>query len=269
MWTRFIDAHLHLQDDRFSGKTDLVIDKACAAGVCRLFCNATKEEDWPKILELSSIYSWVIPFLAIHPWYADSAAKGWETRLYDTLASCRHGAGVGETGLDRARPDEFAHQVAMLKTHLEIAASLDLPVAVHCVRCWGKLIGILEAFAADNKLPSTMIHSFSGSMESMKRLTDLGCYISYSSRIADPEQTKTREIFSKTPINLLLLETDAPDQINPVVADQEILITKFNEPIVITAVYQAAAHLRNLHIEDFADQLWQNATIYAYKALAR
>lgn len=269
MWTRFIDAHLHLQDSRFAGKTDMVIDKACTAGVCRLFCNATKEEDWSRIVELSRFYSWVIPFLAIHPWYADNAAKGWEVRLYDTLASCRYGAGVGETGLDRARPDDFARQVTMFETHMEIAASLDLPVAVHCVRCWGKLIETLESFAAGRKLPQTMIHSFSGSMESMKRLTDLGCYISYSSRIADPEQTKTREIFSKTPINLLLLETDAPDQINPAVADQEILITRFNEPIVITSVYQAAAQLRNLHIEDFADQLWQNATIYAHKALAR
>ena len=191
MWTRYIDAHLHLQDDRFAGKTELVIHKAGAAGVCRLFCNATKEEDWPKILELCRCHSWVIPFLAIHPWYADSATKGWETRLYDALASCRHGAGIGETGLDRARPDDFSRQVAMLETHLEIASSLNLPVAIHCIRCWGKLIEILESFGAGKKLPPTMIHSFSGSMESMRRLTDLGCYISYSSRIADPEQTKT------------------------------------------------------------------------------
>lgn len=269
MWTRFIDSHLHLQDERFADQTELVIAKASTAGVCRLFCNAITEKDWPKILKLSTSHSWIIPFLGIHPWYADSATPGWDTRLHDTLLSCKYGAGVGETGLDKARPADFNNQIVLFKTHLEIAFSLNLPITIHCSRCWGKLIDILESFSAKNKLPATMIHSFTGSLESMQRLVDIGCYISYSSGIADPEQTKLREIFNLTPIEMLFLETDAPDQINPSLVDQEDLITTFNEPTVITAIYRSAAHQRDLHIEDFAEQLWNNATIYANKALAR
>lgn len=269
MWTRFIDAHLHLQDPRFTGKTEQVIAHAAIAGVCRLFCNATAESDWPRIIELADHHSWLIPFLGIHPWNVDSAAAGWENRLYDILSSRRYGAGVGETGLDKARPAEFEKQLKLLQAHLEIAVDLDLPVAVHCVRCWGKLVEVLKAQAAGKRLPRVLIHSFSGSREIMRRLTDLGCFLSFSSHIADPEHSRLREIFSQVPLELLLLETDAPDQINPLLADQEDLITKFNEPVIITAVYRSAAIQRGLHLEDFTRQLWHNATIYAHKALTR
>lgn len=267
MWTRFIDSHLHLQDRRFAGKIDKVIANAATSGICKLFCNATRESDWSFILNLAAENTSVIPFLAIHPWYADSATPGWETRIHDALSSCTHGAGIGETGLDKARPTDFANQVKLFEAHLEIATSLKLPVAVHCTRCWGKLISILEGHAARQTLPQTMIHSFTGSLESMQRLVAIGCYISYSSGIADPEKTKLREIFKQTPVELLFLETDAPDQLNPMLVDQEDLITRYNEPTVITAIYRSAAHQRGIHLEDFAAQIWHNASIYANKAL--
>ncbi|THB72957.1 MAG: TatD family deoxyribonuclease [Desulfobulbaceae bacterium] len=269
MWTRFIDAHLHLQDSRYGDQVDLVIDKARKSGVCSMFCNASKEKDWPIILDLSAQYPWIIPFLGIHPWYAQTTTKDWETRLYDSLSLCEYGAGIGETGLDKARPQEFEQQIALLEVHLDIALDLGLPVSLHCVRCWGKLIEILERRAALYKLPTVMIHSFNGSLESMKRLTRLGCYISFSSWIADPEHIKLRETFLETPLELVLLETDAPDQINPALADQEDLITSYNEPTLITAIYRAAAYQRGLHIENFAEQIWQNATVFANRALIR
>ncbi|PID43274.1 MAG: hypothetical protein CR981_02065, partial [Proteobacteria bacterium] len=128
---------------------------------------------------------------------------------------------------------------------------------------------VLEKYAARRTLPPVMVHSFNGSFETMERLVGLGCFISYSSRIADPKQIRLRSVFLKTPINSLLLETDAPDQINPLLTDPETLVTTFNEPVVIAKLYRLAAIQRNLPVEEFAEQIWYNATIFTNKAIHR
>jgi len=269
MWLRFLDSHLHLQDDCFSEKCEMVISKASSSGVCRLFCNATKEDDWQQVLEIAARHFWIIPFLGVHPWYADNVTTGWETRLHALLSRIKNGAGIGEIGLDKRQSADFNRQVFLFETQLEIAHSLNLPVSIHCVRCWGKLVDILESHAAKDRLPSTMIHSFTGSLEMMTRLVDIGCFLSYSAAITNPQQIGIQEVFRQTPLEHVLLETDAPHQINPALADQEDMITEYNEPTLITAIYRSASHLRNLHIGDLATQIWNNGTIYANTSLGR
>ena len=67
MKNTFVDAHLHLQDPRFSGILEEVLDRAAERGVSRLFCNAVDERDWPAIGDLAERHAAVVPFMGIHP----------------------------------------------------------------------------------------------------------------------------------------------------------------------------------------------------------
>ena len=258
----YLDSHLHLQDERFEGQAELLIDSAKKAGVALFLCNAAKESDWPAIAGLQTLNDGLIPFLGIHPWYAGSAEPGWDARLKNKLASLDQSCGVGESGLDRTAAADFTVQIDLFEKHLEIARQLGRPLALHCVSSWGPLVDRLESYARDNSLPATMIHSFSGSFETMKRLTRIGCFISYSLQILEPRRTKLRETFIRTPLERLFLETDAPGRLTPSVFRQTKTRTPFSEPVLIPEFYRWAARQRNMELVCFKTEIWRNAQIY-------
>jgi len=263
----YLDAHLHLQDKRFTDERDDYISQALQSGVRFFFCNAISENDWLPVVKLAARYSSIVPFLGIHPWYADSLTKSWQSRLHRIIDELPGSAGIGEIGLDRACQIDFNSQLFLFNAQLELAADQHYSVSIHCVRCWGKLLSILESHARANDLPAILIHAFSGSKEMMKRLVSLGCFISFASNITDPKQTKLRDIFTSTPVDKILLETDAPYYKIPVVDNRQDTATWRNDPAVISAAYHWAARLRNMPLETFAHQIWQNATIYANQTL--
>ena len=73
---RLLDSHVHLLDKRFTGRLESVLERATQAGVERMFCNSTRESDWQEILNLSKTAPAVLPFLGIHPWFADTVTEG-------------------------------------------------------------------------------------------------------------------------------------------------------------------------------------------------
>lgn len=264
----FVDAHLHLQDQRLIDKNS-IIAQAEVSGICRFFCNATEENDWPHVVNLAQADSRVIPFLGIHPWFCETVAAGWQQRLRKQLCSCPHEAGIGETGLDRSRSTDVQSQQKLFEAHLEIAADLGLPVAVHCVRAWEALLNSIKHCTTGRMVPKLMVHAYNGSKETMHRLVELGCFISYSTAIANPRNTKIREAFLQTPISALLLETDSPFQYTPelIAADHD--KTTCNEPKYVSHLYQFAADLRAMPLMDLAKTIWENATIFTNKTPLR
>ena len=268
MSIRLTDAHVHLQDERISARADELIARAEARGVLRLLCNATRVQEWDPILTMARRYTDIVPFIGIHPWFADSAGEDWVSRLAELLGEASGSIGLGEIGLDKHCSVDFELQKKVFTTQLEVGAELDVPVSIHCIRGWDVLFDQLESLAKRSGLPKIMIHSFSGSVETMRRLNDLGCFISYSSRIMDPD-SKATKAFMETPLEALLLESDAPDQLHPETGRQLELVTAFNEPAAVTVVYREAAHLRGMHLQDFATRIWNNATIFTHKTAAR
>lgn len=258
MQNHYVDAHLHLQDPRFHAEE--VISRATKVGVSMLFCNAIQEEDWPVIADLAVAHQEVVAFFGIHPWFSDTAAAGWQQRLLTISKTLDKAAGIGETGLDRSCPIDFSVQKRLFTEHLELAAELSWPLSVHCVRAWGALVDILADFSRQSTLPPLLIHSFNGSTEIMRRLTKLGCYLSYSEALVGSGQAKLRETFVQTPTSVLLLETDAPYAKNP---DQKKKNRDaINEPADVVELYHCAARLLQIAPAQLSDQLHGNAKVF-------
>ncbi len=259
---KYIDSHLHLQDKRIIGRVAEIIRDSQKAGVGAMFCNATSEGDWLDVLGLKKANATVFPFLGIHPWYAASLSPNWLADLESLLPA--GAAGIGETGLDKTRPD-FPLQTLIFQKQLKLAETMGLPVSIHCVGAWGKLLEILS----DTRMQSFnfMVHGFAGSLEIMQRLVKMGAFISFSPMLAHPSREKLRRVFIQTPLERILLETDAPNQFWPNIIynsnhGQWFKEKKLSHPLAVISLYEYAAGLRGMTTEDLAEALWKNGTIF-------
>jgi|FLOH01.1.fsa_nt_gi TatD DNase family protein len=258
----FIDCHLHLQDKRYQGQQKLVIERARAAGVGLLFCNGSCEEDWDETLALAAGNQEVIPFLGIHPWAAEGVSENWDEKLYNLLKD--HQVGIGEIGLDRQCGVDFARQEQVFVRQLQLALELGRPLAIHCLKAWGRLLEILKGVKAT--LPPLMIHSFGGSAEVMDLLLKQGAYISFSARLA--EQPRLRNCCRAIPAERLLLETDSPDQLRRSLCPEAGEGT-LNEPVLIPRLYRLVAAIRGTDNDQFRQQVWDNGTLFAHPLISR
>lgn len=258
--SQLVDAHLHLQDKRFAGQVEAIIRRAENAGVNMMLCNGTAEEDWDNVLETSSHHTTVTPFIGIHPWQSGRITADWQNRLQDLLT--RFHCGVGEIGLDKTCGIPLSIQVDLFTRQLQVAVTYGRPVTIHCVKYWGKCLEILEQLLAPPVPIPVMIHSFSGSFETMERLIHLGCHLSFSARITEPDQLKLQSVFQNTPIENVLLETDAPDQLYRSFIDQDDISTEYNEPSRINILYLFAARLLEIDVDHLIRQIWKNSLPY-------
>ena len=192
------DAHCHLQD-LASDEVAAALARARAAGVTRMACCATREEDWGAVLDLAATHPEVVPLLGLHPWYVASAQPGWAERLEGLLVRSR--AGLGECGLDFARrPVDRERQMAALRLQLRLAERLQRPIVLHCVRAWGALSLVLREEGVPQA--GAMVHAFGGSAETARELQREGLYLSFKGRAE--AWTAVRE-------DRLLLESDGPE----------------------------------------------------------
>lgn len=232
------DAHNHLQDVRFDAIRDRVIAGMRDAGVRRCVVNGTCADDWPAVAELAGQHpDLVIPSFGLHPWRKPS--HGWLEQLAGLLDTVP-GACVGECGLDRWMEHcDAGLQEEVFLAQLRLAADRDLPLSIHCLKAWGRLVELLES----NPLPKRgfLLHSYGGPQELVARLARLGAYFSFSGYFLHARKQKVREAFRKVPPDRLLFETDAPDMLPPETAVSHPLDGNLNHPGNLGAIAREAS----------------------------
>lgn len=244
---KLFDAHCHLQDPRFGGDQDGVLERAGKAGVTHAVCCGTAEGDWPGVVALGRRHPSVVPMLGVHPWRAGEVREGWLDRL--RALALEHRVGIGECGLDFARQGaDPQRQTAVLRGHLRLARDLDRPLAFHCVKAWGPFLDLLR----EEGLPRAggLVHAYSGSAETALELQHLGLHLSFSAAIARPGNAKAAKALRAVRPERLLLESDAPDQ-GP--------LPGLNEPALLSVTLEAAARLLGEPPEALAARTHANA----------
>lgn len=243
---RLYDAHNHLQDDRLSAHWEDIVATARAAGVVRMVVNGSGVEDWAIVAGLARRYpDMVQPSFGVHPWYTTAQTADWLPVLREFLEEFPN-AGVGEIGLDRWKPDlPWNGQEVFFVTQLSIAAELNRPASIHCLKAWGPLLEALE----NNPRPQRgfLLHSYGGSIELIPRFARLGAFFSLPGYYAHERKRRQAETFRHVPPDRLLIETDAPDQplppervLHPLPGDPD---KPVNHPANLAAVYSFAAEL--------------------------
>ncbi len=208
------------------------------AGITGCVVNATREDDWEAVAVLAQEFpGYVFPAYGIHPWYADTAAEGWEIRLRERLLSDRS-ASVGEVGVDGwVGSPGMAVQFGVFVKQAEIAAELGRVMTVHCLKAWEELFAAMDQAAAWPE--KFLMHSFGGSFEVAERLAKKGAWFSFSGYFLHERKRKVLEVFRRLPKDRILLETDAPDMIPPQDFVKFPLGTGVNHPANLRSIAEA------------------------------
>ncbi|HSY20311.1 MAG TPA: TatD family hydrolase [Candidatus Acidoferrales bacterium] len=255
----FYDAHNHLQDDRFDGRQGELLAACEVAGVRRMVVNGACESDWLQVLALALVNKIVLPSFGYHPWYLGERTPDWQSSLEKFLDEVP--SAVGEIGLDRWKPDlAYDGQEEVFLAQLGIAAKRNLPVNIHCLRAWGRMLELLQRNTRPQR--GFVLHSFGGPTEMIPAFAKLGAYFSFPGYFLQERKLRQRETFRQVPADRLLIETDAPDQhlpegkiLHPLAGSDG---KPLNHPANLPAVYGGLAEFLGEKVEVLAGRVEEN-----------
>lgn len=199
------DAHTHL--DLLSEPVGKVMTDARAAGVTSVVTIGIDLASSRWAADCAARHADVYAAVAIHPNETASADRADLAALAE-LATLPQVRAVGETGLDYYRDssppdvqrDWFAAQV-------EIAKTAGKALVIHDRDAHDDVMSVLANIGPP---PTVVFHCFSGDAELAKRCADAGYVMSFAGNITYPSAGSLREAAAVAPVDLILVETDAP-----------------------------------------------------------
>jgi TatD DNase family protein len=209
-----IDTHCHLDVAAFDRDRDAVVARATAAGVTGLVIPAIRPRTWPALRALAARHAGagVRYALGIHPQIvpelaADELAGDLTARLIAAVAEAGDAVAIGECGLDGGI-DRRELQDQIFRAQLRAARATGKPVIVHVLRAHDAAPRILR-----EEGPVTgVLHSYSGGADLVPVYRDLGMAFSFAGPVTYRNARRPIAAARAVPDELLLAETDAPDQ---------------------------------------------------------
>ena len=211
---RIFDSHAHYNDARFEeeypGGVIRAIEDAKAAGVRYILNAGTTPATSAQSLALAESYPFFYASVGIHP--TDSMGipddvLGQALEQIRRLAAHPKAVAIGEIGLDyHWDPDGKERQMRIFDAQLSLAEEVSLPVIIHDREAHGDCVDLVRL----HPRVKGVFHSYSGSAEMARQLTDLGWYVSFSGPITYKNANRVREAAAAVPRDRLLVETDAP-----------------------------------------------------------
>ena len=254
-----IDAHNHLQHERLSASLDTILAECERIGVRRAVVNGTHPRDWPRVAALAERCSWVVPSFGVHPWYIDDLPSGYLATLAELLD--RVPSVVGEIGIDHWKEGvDRGRQEEIFLAQLSIARERNLPVTIHGLKAWERLLELLRAYGVPTK--GFLLHSYSGSRELVGPFVELGGYFSVAPAFFAPQRAKKLEGFRHIPVDRILPETDAPDQGPSMDRDlyRDAGSIGLNHPGNIRMVYARLADVLGMSEDEIVERMLANFT---------
>lgn len=247
------DTHCHLTDERFREDFDQVIARMREGGVnLAVVIGEASDEDAPDALKLCDTYDFLYAAVGLHPHVAsewnDETAERLKGYLGHPKAVC-----LGEIGLDyhydlSPRPK----QLEAFEAQLDMALDFSKPVALHVREAHGEVTDILRARHRAGRLPSCLLHCYSGSWESAKTYLSMGMYVSLSGSVTFKNAPKLHEVAKSMPLDRLMVETDCP-YLAP-----EPMRGRRNEPSFVAHTARRVAQLRGMDPEALAEATTAN-----------
>lgn len=253
-----VDAHAHIEivaNTNFdSPEVRTVIEDAARAGIDRIVQVGYSAEQSQWGANLAALYDGqVLAAVALHPNEApvveDLEA---DLAIIEALAQQPRVRAIGETGLDyfRTPPELRARQQESFKWHIDLAKRTKKALVIHDRDSHDDVLSVLLEVGAPEK---TVFHCFSGDVEMAKKCIERGYILSFAGTVTFKNAPALREALAITPIDQILVETDAPF-LAPTPYRGAL-----NSPAQIATIVRAMAEERNADLAEFATALSNNA----------
>jgi TatD DNase family protein len=239
---RLADSHVHLDDERFDGDREAVLQRARNADVALQVIPGTDAASWPRIHALCTPGSGLFPAYGMHPMFMHSHRAD-DLSLLSHWLDTKRPVAVGEIGLDFYQEGHDAKgQREYFGQQLQLAREFDLPVILHARAALDEVTTTLRRTGGLRGV----VHSFSGSVEQAEQLWKIGFHLGIGGPVTYERAQRLRRIVASMPIEYLLLESDAPDQPSATHRGER------NEPSYLPDVLHCIAQLRNEDPEHIA-----------------
>jgi TatD DNase family protein len=247
-----IDTHCHLDMPAFDHDRDQVIARAAAAGVIGILLPAIRPRTWDSVRELARRHAAAgVRFaLGIHPQIVpelspDELAGDLTARLVD---AAHDATAIGECGLDGGT-GSHALQEQIFRAHLRAARDTGKPLVIHVLRAHDAAPRLLR----EDGPVTGVLHSYSGGADLVSVYRDLGLAFSFAGPVTYPNARRPIAAARAIPDELLLAETDAPDQAPAPHRGGR------SEPAFVAAVVAGLAAARGTSVADLAALTTANA----------
>jgi TatD DNase family protein len=248
-----VDSHCHL--DRLdltahAGSLDAALEFAHAQGVKHMLCVCITLEDFPEVLRIAKTYPNVSASVGLHPNELVDTAEPLAQDLIN-LADDPKIVAIGETGLDYFRSQgDVEWQRERFRQHIRAAQETGKPLIVHMRQAREDTLRILREEKAE-KVGGVM-HCFTEDWETATAALDMNFHISLSGIVTFASAKEIQQVAVHVPLDRLLVETDSPYLApNP-------FRGKSNEPAYVKYVAEFIAKLRNISLEELAEQTTDN-----------
>jgi TatD DNase family protein len=250
-----IDSHCHLAGREFDPDLPEVVSRARAAGVEGALCILTEEDaaEDEGAARLRGAWPGVRFAAGIHPHNAGRHSADVAGGVAALEARLRqHGAvALGEIGLDYhydLSPRDVQQEV--FRSQIALARRLRLPVIIHTREATADTLAILRADGAGDL--TGVFHCFTGDDATAGVAVELGFYLSFAGIVTFPKAEALRETARRTPVERLLVETDAP-YLAPAP-----FRGKRNEPAYVARIVERLADIRGVPPDELARQTTAN-----------
>lgn len=246
-----IETHCHL-DYLESEALQAALESAKAVNIERIITIGVSPDNLEKVRQLAQEHEQVWGTQGIHPHDAKEYSPSVDTQIR-TNAQHPKMLAIGEIGLDYYyEHSDRAVQRQVFERQLQIAIDLNLPVVIHTREADEDTQAILQNFVGLMKQRG-VIHSFTSSKALAEYcLTEDFC-LGFNGISTFKPAENVREIIGLTPVEQILLETDAP-YLTPVPYRGQ-----KNEPKYLPFIAEQVARVKGLEVEALLPQVWGNS----------
>ncbi len=204
---RIFESHAHYDDEQFDGDREELLTGLKDSGVEYVVNIGASFAGCKQSIELAKQFPFVYATVGIHPDEVGCLDEDVFAEI-KRLLLLEKVVAVGEIGLDyHWNVEEKEIQKKWFTRQLQLARELDKPVVVHSRDATEDTLEIIKS---EGQGLRGVIHCFSGSAEIAREYVKLGYYIGIGGVITFKNANKLKVVVEETPLESLLLETDAP-----------------------------------------------------------
>lgn len=249
--TAIIETHCHL-DYLDADELATTLEKTAAVGVEKIITIAVSPDNLSRVMSLTRVASNIWGTQGVHPHEAASYNTETESLIRSNAGDERILA-IGEIGLDYHYDHaDRSVQRTVFERQLQLAADLDMPVVIHTREADEDTRDILREFSPILRRKG-VIHSFTSGLPLAEYCLSEGFMLGFNGIATFNRADNVREVIAATPLEQILLETDAP-YLTPVPYRG-----KPNAPFYLPLVAEKVAEIKHLDVEPMLQQIYHNS----------
>ena len=246
------DTHCHLNDEKLLQNVDEIIENARNVGVNRFLVVGWDKESSITAIKLAEQYGDVYAAIGFHP---ENIFDATEEDFQETMKYIDHPkvVAVGEIGLDyywTKDPIKRELQKEWFIKQIDFANEHHKPISIHNRDAFLDCLSILKEHRPQF---SGVMHCYSGSVELLKDVLDLGLYIGLGGPLTFLNAKTPKEVCEVVPLERLVVETDCP-YLSP-----HPLRGTVNEPKNVVLVVDEVTRLKGLSKKHILDVIYNNS----------